>query len=152
MASVTIPVSLGGTNVGYNDGSGAYGMASNRGYGYATYLIPMLSEVIAACAITIAAAEAPPSDEASNRDLTDDDHGAVLNCTSGITLTIPSGLRSGFHCAIHQAGASQVTVAAGVGVTLRNVGSEFKTAAQYAVVGIINTASEVYNLGGSTGA
>jgi hypothetical protein len=52
--SVTIPVSLGGTNVAYNHGTGAYGMASNNGYGFTTYLIPMLSEVIAACALAVA--------------------------------------------------------------------------------------------------
>jgi hypothetical protein len=61
MASVTIPVSLGGTNVAYNDGTGAYGMASNNGYGYVTYLIPMLSEVVAACSQAVTSANTATS-------------------------------------------------------------------------------------------
>lgn len=55
MASVTIPVALGGTNVAYNDGTGAYGMAANNGYGYTTYLLPMLGEVISACSLAVTA-------------------------------------------------------------------------------------------------
>lgn len=53
MTTVTIPVSLGGTGTPYTDGTGLYGMASKRGYGYNTYLMPMLSEVMAACAVVI---------------------------------------------------------------------------------------------------
>lgn len=58
MTTVQVPVSLGGTNTPYTDDAGSYGMASRSGYGYQTYLMPMLSEVMAACASVIAAANA----------------------------------------------------------------------------------------------
>lgn len=57
MTIVQIPASLGGTNTPYNDGTGLYGMASNNGYGYQTVMFPMLLEVAAACAITVASAQ-----------------------------------------------------------------------------------------------
>lgn len=93
-----------------------------------------------------------PLDVAESRDLANTDHGRVLNCTAGVTLTIPAGLQAGFNCAIHQASSSQVTVAAGDGVTLHNVSSQTKTQTQYAMVGLINTEVDVYNLTGATGA
>lgn len=49
MATVTVPVALGGTNTTYRDDNGANGMKSSNGYGYRDYLMPMLSEVIGAC-------------------------------------------------------------------------------------------------------
>lgn len=67
--SVTIPVSLGGTNVAYNDGTGAYGMASSNGYGYRTYLIPMLSEVIAACGVAVTSASAAATSKTDTQSL-----------------------------------------------------------------------------------
>lgn len=48
--TVQIPVDLGGTNVPYNDGTGAYGMAAQNGYGCSQYFFPMISEVMAAMA------------------------------------------------------------------------------------------------------
>jgi len=69
MATVTISVALGGTNVAYNDGTGAYGMASSSGYGYVTYLIPMLSEVIAACAIAVTSAATSTTNAATTQSL-----------------------------------------------------------------------------------
>lgn len=54
---VQIPLSLGGTNVPYNDGTGPYGMFSGTGgYGVRTYFMPMVSEVIAACSVAVTAA------------------------------------------------------------------------------------------------
>jgi len=47
MTTIQIPVSRGGTDVPYNDGSSAYGMRSNNGYGYTSYLFPMLGEFMA---------------------------------------------------------------------------------------------------------
>lgn len=56
--TVQIPVAWGGTNVAYNDGTGAYGMNSNNGYGHVTYLLPMLSEVMAAIAYMLTTSDA----------------------------------------------------------------------------------------------
>lgn len=55
MSTVTIPGTLGGSGTPFSDGTGAFGMASGNGYGYKTYLIPMLSEVIAACSAAVVA-------------------------------------------------------------------------------------------------
>lgn len=57
MTTVTIPPSLGGTGTPYTDGTGLYGMGSQSGYGYQTYLMPMLSEVVGACAVAATAGE-----------------------------------------------------------------------------------------------
>lgn len=57
MATVTIPTRLGGTATAYSDGSGANGMASQGGYGYLTYLFPMIGEIITACAAAVDAAD-----------------------------------------------------------------------------------------------
>lgn len=58
MTTVQVPVSLGGTNTPYNDGTGAYGMASNGGHGYETYLFPLFAEMLAACGYTVTQAQA----------------------------------------------------------------------------------------------
>lgn len=53
MAEVIVPVSLGGSGLAYTDGTGTRGMASKSGYGFSTYLFPMLSEVMAAVQIGV---------------------------------------------------------------------------------------------------
>ena len=65
--------------------------------------------------------------------------GAVLVCNSAIdmTLTLPTGLSSGFNLTVLQAGIGKVTIAAGSGVTLYGRNG-LKTAAQYAVIGIFS--------------
>lgn len=54
--TVTIPVPLGGTGITYRSDAGAYGMQSSNGYGYSTYMMPMLAEVIAACQVAATSA------------------------------------------------------------------------------------------------
>lgn len=56
VTTVIIPPSLGGTGTPYNDGTGPFGMFSNSGYGYTTYLYPALSEVVAAIQVGVNAA------------------------------------------------------------------------------------------------
>lgn len=69
--------------------------------------------------------------------LTDD--GKLITCNNGsaIALTIPpsSSVNYGIGTQINimQLGAGQVTITAGVGVTLRSGGSKLKTKEQYAV-------------------
>jgi hypothetical protein len=96
-------------------------------------------------------APAPVAVSAS-RNIGADDQGAVLVCSQAVTLTIPAGLASGFSLAVEQSGTGQVTVAAGAGVTLRNVDSQFKTSSQFAIIGLMNVGSDTYNLSGSTSA
>lgn len=53
VATVTIPVVLGGTGITYRSDTGAYGMASSNGYGYAgttNYFMAMLGEGMTALA------------------------------------------------------------------------------------------------------
>lgn len=65
--------------------------------------------------------------------------GSVLVCTntSPITITIPSGLTSGFNLTIIQAAAGQITIAAGAGTTV-NARNGLKTAGLNAIIGIIS--------------
>jgi len=80
------------------------------------------------------------------------DEGKYIRTTAAtaVTVTIPSSVFSvGDEIIIEQAGAGQVTVAAGTGVTLNNSASNTaKTAEQYAVVGLKCVASNVFTLTG----
>jgi len=80
------------------------------------------------------------------------DEGKYIRTTAAtaVTVTIPSSVFStGDEILIEQAGAGQVTVAAGTGVTLNNSASNTaKTAEQYAVVGLKCVASNVFTLTG----
>jgi hypothetical protein len=97
----------------------------------------------------------PPLTITASRSLNASDSGAVLRCNSAsaITLTIPSGLGTGFNCAIVQLGAGKVTLAAGAGVTLNTASAgQFSTSAQYASIGVLPTAQDEYTVAGSVGA
>jgi len=77
--------------------------------------------------------------------LVDADHGKLvtLNNASAITLTVPSGLRSDFECAVLQLGAGQATFTAS-STTLNNRSSYTKTAGQYALAGIRHYATNTF--------
>jgi len=79
------------------------------------------------------------------------DNGKVIKFTNGsaITLTLPSGLGLGFNCSIIQYGAGQITFTAS-GSTLYNRQSHTKTAAQYAVTGLVSCVADVFVLAGDT--
>lgn len=70
--------------------------------------------------------------------LDNDDNGVVIytTSTSATTITVPSGLATGFNVTVMQMGSGQVTFT-GSGTTIRNASSDTKTSGQYAVVGII---------------
>ncbi len=55
---------------------------------------------------------------------------------AAITVTVPNSLAVGFTCKFRQAGAGQVTIAAGASATMRQRQSHTKTAGQWAEVGI----------------
>lgn len=74
-----------------------------------------------------------------------------VNSASPVSLNLPAGLPVGFSCAVVQMGAGKVTITAGAGVTMFNSGSLFGTSAQYAVIGVIQTATNEYVVSGSVG-
>ena len=77
--------------------------------------------------------------------LQDSDHGKLvtLSNASAITLTVPTGLRSDFECAVMQLGAGQATFTAS-GTTINNRGSFTKTSGQYAMTGIRQYATNTF--------
>jgi hypothetical protein len=81
------------------------------------------------------------------------DSGKFLTISNGspVTLTVPSGLPTGFTVSICQLGAGQITVSPS-GVTINNRQSHTKTAGQYAIVSLIGTVANTYIFGGDTSA
>ena len=77
---------------------------------------------------------------AINYSLTAADNGKVIQSTSasGIIITIPTGLPTGFNCTVVQMGAGQVTFSG----TLLNRTGFTKTASQYSVVSILHLGSD----------
>ena len=75
----------------------------------------------------------------------------VIRCTAAaaVTVTVPSTLAAGFSCMVIQAGAGQVTFAAGSGTTLNSFGALLRTAGQHAPASLIRVATGVYNLSGN---
>lgn len=79
------------------------------------------------------------------------DNGLQVICTnaSAITVTVPSGLPTGFNCLIVQGGAGQVTIAAGASVTLQQRQSMLRLAGQHAVASVLPTpTANTYRLTG----
>jgi hypothetical protein len=75
----------------------------------------------------------------SNYSITSADNGKVIQSTSAsaITITIPTGLPTGFNCTVVQMGAGQITFS---GTILNRTGFT-KTASQYSVVSILHLGS-----------
>lgn len=75
----------------------------------------------------------------ANYPITAADNGKIIQSTSasGITVTIPTGLPTGFNCTIVQMGAGQITFSG----TYLNRSGFTKTASQYAVVSIMHLGS-----------
>lgn len=76
----------------------------------------------------------------ANYSITASDNGKIIQSTSAsaITVTIPTGLPTGFNCTVVQMGAGQITFS---GTYLNRSGFN-KTASQYAVISIIHFGSE----------
>jgi len=70
------------------------------------------------------------------------DNGKVIQSTgaTAVTITIPTGLPTGFNCTVVQMGAGQITFS---GTYLNRTGFT-KTASQYSVVSILNLGSNNY--------
>jgi hypothetical protein len=80
--------------------------------------------------------------------LTDDGDLVTFDNASAITFTIPPNSSVAFGIGtqinIMQLGAGQVTITAGVGVTLRSAGSKLKTKEQYAVATCCKIATDTW--------
>lgn len=76
-----------------------------------------------------------------------------LSNASAITLTVPPNssvaFPTGTQIILYQAGAGQVTVAAGAGVTLRSQGSKLKLTGQYAVASLIKIGTNEWIIAGN---
>ncbi len=93
-----------------------------------------------------------PVQIATSRALTNADHNKVLVCATGVSLTINTGLTAGFSCGVKQGGTTQVEIIAGAGVTRVNLNDQFKTSEQKAIIGVVNTDTETYDVTGATAA
>lgn len=83
--------------------------------------------------------------------LADTDNNKIIRCTAAtaVTITVPSTLAVGFSCMLIQAGAGQVTFAAGSSATLNSFGNLLKTAGQHAPASLIRVGAGIYNLSGN---
>jgi hypothetical protein len=86
----------------------------------------------------------------TSRSLSSSDVGKLLTNSAAITLTV-EGLSVGQQVDFIQTNASQITFAAGAGVTLSSKDSLLKTGGQYAVASIKCIATNVYVLAGDLG-
>lgn len=79
-----------------------------------------------------------------------------LSNAAAITLTVPPNssvaFPTGTQVILYQAGAGQVTVAAGAGVTIRSQGSKLKLTGQYAIASLIKIGTNEWILAGNTAA
>jgi formylmethanofuran dehydrogenase subunit A len=94
------------------------------------------------------------SDKSANYSIVAADLGTTIRSTStAITITIDNVLtQQGDRIDFIQAGAGQITFAAGSGVTLSSVDSKLKTAKQFAAASVVFGGSGVYYLIGNLGA
>jgi hypothetical protein len=94
------------------------------------------------------------SDKAANYSIVAADRGSTIRSTgSAITITIDNVLtQQGDRIDFVQAGAGQITFAAGAGVTLSSRSSQVKTAGQFAAASVVFGGSGVYYLIGNLGA
>jgi hypothetical protein len=94
------------------------------------------------------------SDKSASYSIVAADLGTTIRSTStAITITIDNVLtQQGDRIDFIQAGAGQVTFAAGAGVTLSSADAKLKTAKQYAAASVVFGGSGVYYLIGNLGA
>jgi hypothetical protein len=94
------------------------------------------------------------SDKSANYSVVAADLGTTIRSTgSAITITIDNVLtQQGDRIDFIQAGAGQITFAAGAGVTLSSADAKLKSAKQYAAASVIFGGTGVYYLVGNLGA
>ena len=91
------------------------------------------------------------AESGATRTLSDSDNGKVIVCSNSgqITVTIPSGLTSGFGCTIVQNGTGVVSIE-GSGATVYGFGNKTATAGQYGSINVYNVGTNAYVLEGDT--
>ena len=94
------------------------------------------------------------SDKSANYSIVAADLGSTIRSTgSAITITIDNVLtQQGDRIDFIQAGAGQITFAAGAGVTLSSTDAKLKTAKQYAAASVVFGGTGVYYLIGNLSA
>lgn len=125
--------------------------ASTHGDGGADEITPAAIGAEVAGAAEAATRKAPLP-VATSRAFTNADHGRVLQCATGVNMTLNTGLTPGFGCVVKQSGTSQVEIIDGAGVTVENINNQFKTLAQTAVITVFNSGAETYTVSGETAA
>ena len=73
-----------------------------------------------------------------------------INSVSATTVTVPTGLPTGFTVSLCQLNTGQVTISGAVGVTINNRQTHTKTAGQHAVVSLVGTSLDTYVFVGDT--
>ena len=83
--------------------------------------------------------------------LTNGDNGRAitLNNASPITVAIPSGLPVGYNVILLQLGSGQVSLSAGVGVSIASDGGKTKIASQHSTASLLSYASNIFNFSGN---
>jgi hypothetical protein len=83
--------------------------------------------------------------------LTNGDNGRAitLNNASPITVAIPSGLPVGYNVILLQLGSGQVSLSAGVGVTIASDGGKTRIASQHSTASLLSYASNIFNFSGN---
>jgi hypothetical protein len=75
-----------------------------------------------------------------------------MNSSSGITLTVPTGLPVGYTTTVIRLGTGNVGVSAAGGVTINSFQNQANIAGQHAAISLVSYSSNVFNLaGGLTG-
>jgi hypothetical protein len=81
----------------------------------------------------------------------DSDNGKIVTFNNGsaVTVTIPTGLPTGFNCTAIQLGAGQVGFTAASGLTLNSYGNQYRLIGQHASASIIEYTANTVNLSGN---
>ena len=94
------------------------------------------------------------AESGTTRTLSAADNGTIIKCTNGsaTTITVPTGLATGFNCMVVQYGAGQVTMSPTSGSITLNQRNGLKTAGQYAILTIvcIDGGSNIFIVSGDT--
>jgi hypothetical protein len=79
------------------------------------------------------------------------DNGKIVTFNSGsaVTVTIPTGLPTGFNCTAVQLGAGQVGFTAASGLTMNSYGNQYRLIGQHASASIIEYTANTVNLSGN---
>ena len=78
----------------------------------------------------------------------DDGNALTFNSNTDVTLTVPTGLETGFNISLYQIGTGRVTIVGAAGVSVLNRLSRFRTAGTNSGVGIICIAPNTFQVTG----